>query len=73
MTLFLDRSNIFYHGTRAKFDTFRPLSHFGSYSATQECALLCPCQKDETLDIRHEYSIQMPPSFKNDLTHKIIP
>lgn len=73
MTLFLDRSNIFYHGTRAKFDTFRPLSHFGSYSAAQECVLLWPCQKDETLDIRHEYSIQMPPSFKNDSTYKIIP
>jgi putative nucleotidyltransferase with HDIG domain len=73
MTLFLDRNNIFYHGTRAKFDTFRPLSHFGSYSAAQECVLLWPCPKDETLDTRNEYSIQMPPSFKNDSTPKIIP
>lgn len=73
MSLFLDQNNIFYHGTRVEFETFRPLSHFGSYPAAQECALLCPCQKDETLDTRTEYSIQMPPSFKNDSTPKIIP
>lgn len=72
MALFLDQNNIFYHGTRVEFDVFRPLSHFGSYSAAQECAENT-CQKDETLDIRTEYSILPPMSYKNDSTHKIIP
>ena len=72
MTAFLDRNTIFYHGTQAKFETFRPLSHFGSRAAAQECTLW-PCPKDETLDIRTEYCVSIPTLSKYDSIKQIIP
>jgi len=66
MALFLDQNNIFYHGTRAEFEKFRPLSHFGSFPAAQECALW-PYPKTETLDVDTEYSTTNFPPFTNAL------
>lgn len=51
--IFLDKQNIFYHGTRANFDTFRPLSHFGSYQAAKRI-LKSPFIKEECLDFDTE-------------------
>ena len=51
--IFLDEHNIFYHGTRTKFDIFRPLSHFGSYKAAQKI-IRYPFVKEECLDLDTE-------------------
>lgn len=72
MSLFLDQNNIFYHGTRVEFETFRPLSHFGSYPAVQECAE-APGHKGEVLDIEADYPILIPYEIRIVGMEKIIP
>lgn len=51
--IFLEEQTIFYHGTRKKFDIFRPLSHFGSYQAAQKI-IRYPFVKEECLDLATE-------------------
>ena len=76
MSIFLDKNNIFYHGTRAKFDAFRPLSHFGSYQAAKKI-IKYPYIKGELLDFDVEHNIYLTHNIENTMPvsnfYKIIP
>ena len=50
MTNFVLQDETFYHGTRAQFEHFRPLSHFGSWDAASEILKSSPTIKKEKLD-----------------------
>lgn len=58
MTLYAKETNLLYHGTRAVFDVFRPLSHFGSLEAAEQI-LMFPTQKKEIVTARHEMRVGM--------------
>ena len=50
MTRFILTDEIFYHGTRAKFNQFRPLSHFGTAEAADTILDSIPTVKKEKLN-----------------------
>lgn len=50
MADFVLQDEVFYHGTRAEFDIFRPLSHFGSKDAAQSIVDSNKKVKSENLD-----------------------
>lgn len=50
MADFIFNDEVFYHGTRAKFDRFRPLSHFGSWEAATDILASSCTIKTEKLD-----------------------
>ena len=50
MTDFVLKDEIFFHGTRARFERFRPLSHFGSWESATDILASSSTIKKEKLD-----------------------
>lgn len=74
MTNFLDTDKFFYHGTRAEFDTFRPLSHFGSLRAAQLILTLPQTLEDEAFDfLSYKIRQMFSKTCLNKHEKKIIP
>ena len=75
MTRFILTDEIFYHGTRAKFNQFRPLSHFGTAEAADTILDSIPTVKKEKLNGMDDLkSISQPTAPLSEIgDRKIIP